>query len=254
MCISNWLKSFIIFLLISVVVSCSSKQEPDAQQIVDKAIQVHGGEKFSRMAISFRLRDKQYRALRDYGAYVYSRTFTDSTGQQVYDVLQNSGFERKIDGKVVEISDEKAAAYGASINSVIYFALLPYFLNDAAVVKEYIGESTVKGKPYRKVKVTFKPEGGGEDFDDVYVFWFHKEDNTLDYLAYSFIEDGGGTRFREAKNAREVGGIRVQDYINYTTKENITLDQYDTLFEAGKLEKVSEINLEEIQVTDLPGA
>ncbi len=245
------LKPLLACLLFVLTLSCSSNQEPDAQQIVNEAIEAHGGKNFEQMALSFRLRDKQYRALRDNGAFVYSRAYTDSTGQQVHDVLRNSGFERTLDGKVAEVTDEKAAAYSASVNSVVYFALLPYFLNDAAVQKQYLGEAIIKGEPYHQVKVTFKQDGGGEDFEDEYLFWFHQDNKTMDYLAYSFVEDGGGTRFREATNVREVGGIRFQDYVNYTTKDSIPLERYDELLEARKLEKVSDINLEEIQMEEL---
>ncbi|MFD2245809.1 DUF6503 family protein [Pontibacter ruber] len=227
-------------------------EQPDAQQIIDQAIAAHGGEKYNKGVITFRLRDRQYRVLRDGGAYVYSRTFQDSTGQRVHDVLRNSGFSRTINDAAAEVTDEKKQAYSNSINSVVYFALLPYALNDAAVRKQYLGEATVKGQPYHKIKVTFAQEGGGQDYQDEYVYWFHQQNHTMDYLAYSFKEDGGGTRFREAVNPRTVGGIRFQDYINYTTKEQAPLERYDELFEAGKLEKISDINLEEIQVSKLP--
>ncbi|WP_242927030.1 DUF6503 family protein [Pontibacter vulgaris] len=230
---------------------CSDKQ-PDAQQLVDQAIATHGGGKYNRGVISFRLRDKQYRALRDGGAYVYSRTFQDSTGQRVHDVLRNSGFTRTINGTEVTLPQERKDAFSASVNSVIYFALLPYFLNDAAVQKEYIGEASIKEEPYYKVKVTFAKAGGGTDFEDVYIYWFHQQRHTMDYLAYSFKEDGGGTRFREAVNPRIVGGIRFQNYNNYTIKEQLPLEQYDKAFEAGKLEKVSEIKLEDVVVSKLP--
>ena len=238
-------------LICLITVSCSSDKKPDAQQIVDRAIEVHGGEKFNELVVSFRLRDKQYRALRDNGAFVYSRSFTDSTGNQIYDVLRNSGFERQKNDTVIAITQEKAIAYSASVNSVVYFALLPYFLNDAAVVKEYAGEASIKGEPYYKVKVTFKQEGGGEGHEDIYIYWFHQLNNTMDYLAYSFKEDGGGTRFREAVNAHEIGGIRFQDYLNYTSEEPIQLENYDKAFEAGTLKKISAINLEEIVVKPL---
>lgn len=246
------LKSFALLLLIFLAVGCNNEKQPDAQQIVDQAIEAHGGDKFEQMAVSFRLRDKQYRALRDNGAFVYSRSFVDTTGQQVHDVFRNSGFSRSLNNQEVEVTEERAAAFSSSVNSVVYFALLPYFLNDAAVQKQYIGETTVKGEPYHKVKVTFKEEGGGEGFEDVYIYWFHKKNKTMDYLAYSFKENEGGSRFREAVNAREVGGIRFQDYINYSAEKDIPLESYDKLFEAGKLKKISEINLEEVEVSELP--
>ncbi|WP_235337461.1 DUF6503 family protein [Pontibacter korlensis] len=235
-----------------LITSCSQKVDPEAQIIVDAALTAHGAANLDQSVISFRLRDKQYRALRDNGAFVYSRTFTDSTGQRIHDVLSNSGFKRTIDDKEVELPEEREKAYSASVNSVIYFALLPYFLNDVAVRKEYLGEATIKGEPYHKVKVTFAQEGGGDDFEDEYVYWFHKQRHTMDYLAYNFKEDGGGSRFREATNSREVGGVLFQDYNNYKVADkDFPIQNYDRAFEAAKLEKVSEINLEELQVSKL---
>ncbi|WP_018479689.1 DUF6503 family protein [Pontibacter roseus] len=240
-----------LFVLLLTLTSCQSDQQHNAQQIVDAAIEAHGGNRYEQGIVTFKLRDRQYRALRDNGAFVYSRTFTDSTGQRVHDVLRNSGFTRTVDEVEVQLPEEKQKAYSASVNSVIYFALLPYFLNDAAVQKEYIGEARVKGEPYHKVNVTFAQEGGGEGYQDVYVYWFHQQRHTMDYLAYSFQEDGGGTRFREAINPRAIGGIRFQDYMNYTSKETLPLERYDEALEAGSLEKVSDIVLEEVEVRGL---
>ncbi|WP_299818952.1 DUF6503 family protein [uncultured Pontibacter sp.] len=245
------LSGFILALLI--VSACSKKDTPDAQQLVDQAIAAHGGQHLDKAIVTFKFRDTRFRVLRDEGAFVYSRTFTnDTTGQRIHDVLSNSGFKRTADDVEVELPQERQQAYTASVNGVVYFALLPYFLNDAAVQKEYIGEATVKGEPYHKIKVTFAQEGGGEDHEDIYVYWFHKQTHTMDYLAYSYQEeDGRGSRFREAVNQREVGGVRIQDYINYTAKENFALENYDKAFEAGNLEKVSDIILDEVQVSEL---
>ena len=237
-----------VFLLL--LAGCSGNGQPDAQRIVDKAIQAHGGEKYNHSVVSFRFRDRQYRSQRDDGAFEYSRTFTDSTGQQVYDVLRNSGFSRTIKGTELTLPEERKAAFTASVNSVVYFALLPYFLNDDAVQKEYAGEAIIKGEPYYKVRVTFAQQGGGEDHEDTYMYWFHQQRYTMDYLAYTFREENGdeGSRFRVAVNPREVGGIRFQDYINYTSKPQILLEKYDSAYEAGRLEKVSDINLEGVAV------
>lgn len=244
--------SVALLLLICLLAACRP-EAPSAQQIVDKAIVAHGGSKFDKGIVQFRLRDKVYRSLRDNGAFVYSRSFTDSTGQHIHDMLRNSGFTRTINDEVINLPDERKQAFSNSVNSVIYFALLPYFLNDAAVQKEYLGEATIKGEPYHKVKVTFAKEGGGEDHEDEYVYWFHQKNHTMDYLAYSFIVDGGGTRFREAVNPRTIGGIRFQDYINYSVADkSFPIQNYDKAFEAGKLKQLSEINLEEIQVSELP--
>ncbi|GHA52942.1 DUF6503 family protein [Pontibacter akesuensis] len=245
---------FLLALLLAFT-SCTNNEKPsEAQEIVDAALAAHGTQNLEQGVVTFRLRDRQYRALRDNGAFVYSRTFTDSTGQRVHDVLSNSGFKRTVDDAEVTLPQEEQQAYSESVNAVIYFALLPYFLNDAAVQKEYLGEATVKGEPYHKVKVTFRQEGGGEGFEDEYVYWFHQQRHTMDYLAYNFEENGGGSRFREATNPREIGNIRFQDYNNYKAPNNgkdFPIANYDRVFEAGKLEKVSEVNLEEVKVFGL---
>ncbi|WP_266204410.1 DUF6503 family protein [Pontibacter kalidii] len=242
----------VLGLLLFAACSGNKTQRSEAQAIVDAALEAHGSPKLNKSVVTFKLRGTQYRALRDNGAFVYSRTFSDSTGQRIHDVLSNSGFKRTVDEVEAELPEEKKQAYSNSVNAVIYFALLPYFLNDAAVQKAYLGEAQVKGEPYHKIKVTFTQEGGGEGFQDQYIYWFHKDRHTMDYLAYDFQENGGGSRFREVSNVQEVGGIRFQDYHNYkATDKDFPIENYDRAFEAGKLEKVSEINLDEVQVREL---
>ena len=98
--------------------------------------------------------------------------------------------------------------------------------------------------------MTFEQEGGGEDFDDVFLYWFDKEDYSMDYLAYLYHTDGGGIRFREAFNQREVNGVLVQDYINLRPEdEKIDIVTIDELYNAGELRKLLEIVNENIQIT-----
>ena len=143
-----------------------------------------------------------------------------------------------------------AVRYSGSVNSVHYFSVLPFGLNDPAVKKKFLKEATVKGKQYYKIEVRFSEEGGGEDFDDVFIYWIGKEDFLLDYLAYSYRVNGGGMRFREATNKRIVNGIRFVDYNNYKAKNASTkLENLDKAFENSTLNKLSEINLENVTVT-----
>lgn len=247
----------LFFVLVSGIVSCQPSSEgkeytvttDKAQEVVDSAIAVHGGELFNHMALSFDFRDRHYTALRENGNFVYIREFTDSLGQ-VKDVLSNSGFYREVNGAKVKLTDERTNAYSNSVNSVIYFALLPFGLNDASVNKEYLGITSIKGESYHKIKVTFDQEGGGSDHEDEYVYWINTNSHRVDYLAYSFQVNEGGMRFREAKNVRNVDGILFADYINYKpVADTATLEKLDTAFENGELEKLSEINLENITLT-----
>lgn len=235
--------SAVFFLL-----SCGRQSDGPAADIVDKAIEAHGGQVFEEAHFSFEFRDRTYHWMRDGNRFEYRRIFTDTTGQSVTDILENDGFTRLVEGQAVELPEERSRAFTNSVNSVIYFAVLPYRLNDEAVRKEYLGETAVKGETYHKVKVTFAQEGGGEDYEDEYIYWFHRDSFTMDYLAYSYHTEGGGMRFREAYNPRTIGGIRWQDYINYQPPTlEVPLEALDSLFEQGQLKEVSRIELKNIR-------
>jgi hypothetical protein len=238
-------------IILFYVVTLFACNPNSAQKIVDKSIEAHGGKKFDQIKIEFDFRDRHYTSTRNRGKFVYTREFQDSTGR-VKDVLTNDSFHREIDGERANITDERAQAFSNSVNSVIYFALLPYGLNDPAVRKSYLGETTVRSRAYHQIKITFEEEGGGEDFEDVFLFWINAENFRVDYFAYSYKSDGGGIRFREALNPKLIRGILFQDYNNFMPKsDSVTLNQMKGLFESDGLEKMSVINLENIKVEEL---
>ncbi|MCW5516556.1 DUF6503 family protein [Muriicola sp. Z0-33] len=240
---------FLLLLLILTGCAQKSARELTAQQIIDKAIEVSGGERYEKSHFSFDFRDKQYLLTRDMKTnkkLLIRMWKTDST--HIIDTKGSNFFKRVVDGKEAIIADSMAHKYANSINSVHYFAYLPYGLNDAAVNKKLLGEAKIKDSDYYKVQVTFNQEGGGDDYDDVYLYWFNKETFKPDYLAYEFHVDGGGMRFREAYNERYIEGIRFVDYNNYKPKEDISIMDIEELFLAGELELLSKIELTNIEV------
>ncbi len=239
---------YILFAALAALyaTACESKSKlTDVQKIVDKAIETAGGQKYLKSTIAFDFRQRHYVATRSGGDYSYGRITQDGSNT-VQDFISNEGYRREINGVPANVPDSMAALYTSSTNSVIYFALLPYGLNDAAVNKKLLGETTIKDKPYYLVQVTFHPDGGGEDFEDVYLYWIHQKNFTIDYLAYSFEEkDETSFRFREAYNARTINGIRFQDYINYSPTDISTpLDSAESFYKKGELEELSRIETE----------
>ena len=90
----------------------------------------------------------------------------------------------------------------------------------------------------------FTEEDGGKDFEDVFLYWFDEQTFSMDYLAYSYITDGGGVRFREAFNKSEIGGIVFQDYINYKPEDKLTpLEEMGTLLIKGNLLSFPELRM-----------
>lgn len=245
-----FMNRWLLILLLPVIWSCADKKsEMNAQQLVDKAIAVAGGELYDTSDISFTFRDKRYEVLHSSRKRNLKRiSYTDTS--EVVDIKVGNKFQRFInDTLIYDLPDSLATIYGNSINSVHYFAYLPYGLNDRAVNKDLLGETTLKGRDYYKLKVTFSEEGGGDDFDDIYIYWINKTTWKPDYLAYEFHVNGGGMRFREAFNERYVNGIRFVDYKNYRPTHKTTVLKLDALYNANELELLSEIKLENIVVT-----
>ena len=244
------MKKLITVFLFLILVSCNEQEAlPSAQVIVDKSIAASGGELYHKRHISFDFRDRHYSS-EPIGKQKILRRKTKNDTLDLLDVKYPGKFERFSKGSLLNLPDSTANSLSNAVNSVHYFAYLPYGLNDAAVNKELLGKVKVKEKEYYKVMVTFDQKGGGDDFDDVYIYWFNTASYKPDYLAYEFHINGGGQRFREAFNERVVGGIRFVDYKNYKSNDlDVPIFKIDSLLETNELELLSEIKLENVSVS-----
>lgn len=244
------MKRYLPLLLIAAISSFTLiLPQFSAEEIIDKTIDNAGGhDRYDNAIIHFTFRDKQYRSERRGGIYALER-FVDGPNGLIHDIVSNTGLERTIENCPVKIADSLIRRISDGVNSVHYFANIPYGLNAPAVHKELIGESTINKQTYYRVKVTFAREGGGTDFEDEFLYWINKEDFTIDYLAYKYAVNGGGVRFREAYNPRIINGIRFVDYKNYKTDDLKTpLNKLDQLFQQKQLKLLSKIELEDVYV------
>ncbi len=237
-----------------VIISCTSESvdsnadtRSDSEIIVDSAIAFHGGNHYLNSDIHFGFRDKHYSVSNTGSAFVYGSSHTDSLGRHERK-LANIGYESFLNGARLKLSAKDSAAQAGSLNSVVYFALLPSLLKDEAVKQELDGEDSIKGKDYYRIKVTFSKDGGGLDYDDVYLYWFDQNDYSMDYLAYSFHVNDGGSRFRAAYNSRRINGIIFQDYENFKGPAPDSLKFIGDMYKAEKLPLLSRIELNRIAV------
>lgn len=231
--------------------SCEEKKVLNAAQIMDKSILAHGSHLLDESVMEFTFRDKKYIAGRSNGVFEFIRK-QQQDSLSILDKLNNKGPLRYMNDELQQLPDSVLNNYASSVNSVIYFAQLPYSLDGPAVYKELIGEKSIKNKNYYKIKVTFDENGGGEDHEDEFIYWIDKETFLIDYLAYSYCEEDCGYRFRESVNRRILKGITVQDYKNYKeTVQDPDLSQMDTFFINGNLELLSEIKTVEVRI-ELP--
>ncbi|MDT0643887.1 DUF6503 family protein [Zunongwangia sp. F363] len=246
------MKNFIFLIsILAILCSCNNTSEdPEAQKIVDKAIEIAGGENYERARIDFTFRNKTYRSTRNHGGeFSLERTVVDSMGTETRDVLSNTGLKRFRNDTAVKVADSLINAVSNSVNSVHYFLQLPFGLNAPAANKKLVGRDTIDNEGYYEIKVTFDNAGGGTDHEDEYLYWINDDTYTVDYLAYNYKVNGGGVRFRKAVNPRVINGIRFVDYENFKYKDpGVKLQKLDSLFTAGELTLVSHIRTEDIEV------
>lgn len=242
------MKTSYILLLALILVACEEKEPLTANSIVAKAIEKSCNGNCNQAEIDFVFRNVKYKSIREGESYQFERSFVDSIGN-VRDVLSNQGFTRYRNDSLQMLADSIAQKYTESVNSVHYFAQLPFGLNAPAAKKELLGKTIIKDKEYYEIGVTFSEEGGGTDFEDKFVYWIDKDTFHVDYLAYSYAVNGGGIRFREAYNPRVVEGIRFVDYNNYKVASLETpLTDLDVLFQKNELELLSKIETENVEV------
>lgn len=239
--------SRLLVTLFCIVSFLACQPSDKSQAIIEQAIEAHGGDAYSTdNRISFDFRKYHVVLTQKQGQFRYERTFKDSTGATIHDVLTNTSFARTINNQVQVLDTAQIGKYSRAVNSVAYFVLLPLKLRDPAVQATYLGEADVDGQRYDKVQVRFRAAGGGKDHGDTFCYWFNKQTHTMDYLAYS--EEG--PRFRKAINPQVVGGIRFQDYINYKSNDSDTtfVGNYDTKYTARQLPELSRIEQKNIRV------
>lgn len=213
--------------------------------LLKQATHAHGGNLYNSANYSFIFRDNTYQFKNNNEGFKYEKISTKNNLIST-DILANGKLIRINNGDTIKLTDKAIkAAYGA-LNSVIYFATLPHKLNDASVIKTYIGETIIEDKGYNILGITFKQKGGGDDFEDEFHYWIDKETNKIDFLAYNYKVNKGGVRFRKAYNRRVVDGITFQDYVNYKAELGTPLKELPELYESGKLKELSKIETENI--------
>ena len=183
------LKFALISLMTTLFISCTSNfaenmnlNEEDnsteivevskSQTILNKTIHAHGGDLYNVAHYSFEFRGNTYKFRTNDHSFEYTKTET-RTDTIITDVLNNNEFSQLINNSPIVLSEKEIESKTGALNSVIYFATLPYKLNDKAVNTNYIGSTLIKEQNYHTIEITFDQAGGGEDHDDEYYYWIN---------------------------------------------------------------------------------
>lgn len=224
--------------LVLLFIACQNKHKQEsAQSVIKNSIAHYGYDKLEGKTIEFNFRGKDYSIYKEEGFFTYTRSYIENN-QKAIDTLNNDGFKRSIDKETVNLEDTEKQAN--SLNSVVYFTQLPLGLNDPAVVLEKLPNVYLNNNTYHQLKITFKQEGGGTDYDDEFLYFIDSTNYRLAYFGYKYHTNGGGIRFRESINETMVDGYKFQDYINYKPS-SINAD-FDNIFELYKNDKLIELS------------
>jgi len=239
---------------LALVAGPVASQPLERLPIVDQAIAFHGGERYRSTDVELDLCSKsgcyQVRSRIDRDRFVYQVEGT-VRGEHRHVRWTQDALEVRIDGKTIEPAPEDAQRWRDWVMERIYFAFLPYRLNDPSVFKQDQDLEQWGDRALRRVKVTFAP-GSSTDADDEYAFWFDPETARLEQFAYSYQRNEGGLRFRRLVNYRRVGGILFFDQENLGVNgREYRVDQITPEFVDETLRSISRVRLENITVRDL---
>ncbi len=239
-------------ILLLAIASFACQNGSESERILARTVASQGPSLLEESLVTFKFRDTVFSMKRNNGRFQYERSFADTTGARIHDVLDNSAVARSVDGRPFELDSAKARSVTVDVNSVVYFASLPYPLADPGVRSRQLGSETIEGQEYLKVEVTFTPDKGGLDYDDRFIYWIHPESFDIRYMSYFYHTDGGGSRFRKAVNIRRVEGIQFADYLNYASEPDTvrkSVDRFAEYFTNGTVKLVSEINMDSVVVS-----
>lgn len=227
--------------------------EVQSLPIVSAAIAYHGGDLYRASTTELDLCSKS-------GCFHISATVDgdrfdlsarrDDEGRSRRVRVTNDTVEQWVDGQSVSVAPGETQRLRDWVMQRVYFAFLPFRLDDPSVRKQDLGFEIWGNRRLQKVKITFAA-GSSTDADDEYLFWFEPESGRVAQFAYSFQGSPGGLRFRKAINSRRIGGILFFDQENYGVEgEGLRVDQMTPAF-VKTLRRVSTVRLENIEVRPL---
>ena len=231
----------------------ASEQTSERLEIVDRAIEYHGGMRYESSDTTLRMCSKsgcyQIRARVDDGQFLYDVAAIDHS-QERRVVWTNDSLELRVEGVPRAVETDRVQTLRDWAMARIYFCFLPFRLNDESVLKEDLGLEDWDGRDLHKVKVSFQA-GSSSGADDEYLYWFEPGSGRLQQFAYSFSGDPGGLRFRRATRFRRVSDILFFDQENMGVDgDGFTVDQIDPGF-VSQMKPISTVELSNIRVEAL---
>ncbi len=227
----------------------------DRLEIVDRAIEHHGGDLFesSRVRLTVASRSGSFDVDSTIEGDRFEYVIRASAGDDEREYRRdNSALEVTEGGDPMDMDEREQVRAESYVNQRMYFLFLPYKLNDPGTFKEDQGLEEWNGRQLNRVRVTFQA-GSSDGADSAYVYWFDPETARLEQFAYDYSA-GTGLRFRTLRNYRRIGGLLFYDADNYglnTPDGGLTVDDITPAYVEEELPLVSQIELRDVDVEHL---
>lgn len=254
---TGWISSLLLIAALAVGSGQRAVSADDRErlEIVDRAIEFHGGARYLDSRTRLELCSKS-------GCYEVSATVQGGWYEHRVEGPYRGGVREVLignqrvlhwqNGKEMPVGPDDESRLRDWVMARVYFCFLPYRLGDDSVIQEDLGLERWAGRELHKVKVTFVP-GSSTDAEDEFLYWFDPTSGRLEQFAYSFVGSPGGLRFRRPFNYRRIGGILFFDQANLgAAGDDLRVEQIDPEFVAS-MRRVSTIELENITVEALSG-
>ncbi|MDE2976855.1 MAG: hypothetical protein OXU63_04975 [Acidobacteriota bacterium] len=227
----------------------------DRLDIVDRAIEHHGGELFEhsrvRLTVASRSGSFDVDSTTDGDRFEYVIRASAGDDQREYR-RDNAALEVTESGESTDMDEREQVRAESYVNQRMYFLFLPYKLNDPGTFKEDQGLEEWNGRQLHRVRVTFEPDSSA-GADSAYIYWFDPETARLEQFAYDYSA-GTGLRFRTLRNYRRIGGLLFYDADNHglnTPDGGLTVDDITPAYAEEELPLVSRIELRDVDVESL---
>ncbi len=248
----------LLFTLAAVVLftSCESSTETknlDGKTLLNKAIQAHGGDLYSRATIAFDLNKNSFEFTRDGYNYDYKMIRTVDSVTSVGRAF-NGGFEFTENGVAKSQGSRTDNMIKNHINSVAYEFYIPYEFTSNDVIQTYLGDEYMRQRLYHKVKISFKTPTGGDPDLRAFMLWLDAETFEIDFVAKENDPNSGRKQFSAAAYKRRVGGMLFSDFEIYQTKgrnREFPLDSIGIAYNAGLMQRSVTTTYKNIVVTPL---
>ncbi len=238
-------------LLVGLLTTAAGGAGDEGLSIVHRAIELHGGDLYEHSSISFDLCSGSgcydISVETDDGLYRHRVAGPVSAGHREVEA-DNDTVRHWHEGEERPVTPAEEQRLRDWATARIYFALLPYKLNDPGVRQRDLGLERWGDRDLHKVKVTFRA-GSSTDAEDEFLYWFDPETARLEQFAYSFAGEPGGLRFRPLHDHRRVGGILFFDQTNLGIDgDGLSVDLIDPDYVERAMRPVSTVRLENIEV------